>query len=481
MPDSIGKLSQLRELWLLINQLTHLPDSIGNLSQLQEFNLDKNQLTLLPDSIGNLSHLRKISFSDNPFLARADWPEKKLALIQKNLVLRCLFADLPYPPATFPTTITNVNQIISHCRNYRIELRYNLETHTLDLSNLPIKSIAPHIFKQIAEIWPDLEVIDLTGTPIAQDVRSCSELRNGLYVLAQHTKLNTIIVSKDHVIKKEHITSNEFERWTTPTRIENLDQIRPYLLFIDDNSSVSVELAKLDLESIDDSVFSQIAEAFPDFNVSLDLSCNPRLEHLPAEILKIQKLFKLSLHNTNIHALPEGLLLKPSLFRIVNFDYTPLVSTPEWKDTLARINRERTVAGLEELLIIDHAIPTAPIPVSDETMEDPNWRLKILEQVACRQQLHLAPFQFFNPYRPTERCGELYTATPQELSGTELDIARAEADQYITHLRLQQIRDAASADGAARALTPEERAGIAQWEDFIGLRQVGVGESKSGE
>ena len=57
IPESIGNLSDLTELYLNANQLTSIPTSIGDLSNLRELYLHDNQIATLPESIGNLSNL----------------------------------------------------------------------------------------------------------------------------------------------------------------------------------------------------------------------------------------------------------------------------------------------------------------------------------------------------------------------------------------------------------------------------------------
>ena len=69
LPESIGQLSQLHELYLDNNLLSTLPESIGQLSQLQELYLNNNQLSTLLESIGRLSQLQQLDLSSNQLSA----------------------------------------------------------------------------------------------------------------------------------------------------------------------------------------------------------------------------------------------------------------------------------------------------------------------------------------------------------------------------------------------------------------------------
>lgn len=54
LPESLGKLTRLKDLSLRGNQLKTLPAWLGNLERLEVLNLDGNQLTALPEWLGSL-------------------------------------------------------------------------------------------------------------------------------------------------------------------------------------------------------------------------------------------------------------------------------------------------------------------------------------------------------------------------------------------------------------------------------------------
>lgn len=72
LPESLGNLVRLRALHLFNNRLTSLPDTLGNLAQLQELTLFSNRLTTLPDSLGALAQLRELSLYNNQLTSLPD-------------------------------------------------------------------------------------------------------------------------------------------------------------------------------------------------------------------------------------------------------------------------------------------------------------------------------------------------------------------------------------------------------------------------
>ena len=65
VPAEIGRLSALRALMLIDNQLTSLPAEIGQLTSLEKLYLIRNQLTSVPAEIGQLTSLRALYLMDS--------------------------------------------------------------------------------------------------------------------------------------------------------------------------------------------------------------------------------------------------------------------------------------------------------------------------------------------------------------------------------------------------------------------------------
>ncbi len=73
LPESIGRLTNLQELYLANNQLTSLPQSIEQLTNLQGLYLAGNQLTSLPGSVERLTNLTSLNLYGNQLTSLPEW------------------------------------------------------------------------------------------------------------------------------------------------------------------------------------------------------------------------------------------------------------------------------------------------------------------------------------------------------------------------------------------------------------------------
>lgn len=69
LPEDVGCLTRIEELYLQCNQLTSLPSSIGQLTQLKELDLYSNKLQTIPNEIGKLTLLKKLMLDNNELVS----------------------------------------------------------------------------------------------------------------------------------------------------------------------------------------------------------------------------------------------------------------------------------------------------------------------------------------------------------------------------------------------------------------------------
>ena len=67
LPDNIGNLTSLKDLFMKFNDLSALPESIGNLKEVRRLSFMENQLTILPEVFGDLESIQECSLSRNHF------------------------------------------------------------------------------------------------------------------------------------------------------------------------------------------------------------------------------------------------------------------------------------------------------------------------------------------------------------------------------------------------------------------------------
>jgi internalin A len=93
LPESLGQLTQLQELYAFSNQLSSLPESLGQLTQLQGLYVADNQLSSLPESLGQLTQLQGLDVSGNQLRT---FSQQFLRLLEGGTLKICLLHDNPH-------------------------------------------------------------------------------------------------------------------------------------------------------------------------------------------------------------------------------------------------------------------------------------------------------------------------------------------------------------------------------------------------
>ncbi len=93
IPDTIGKLTNLRELILAFNGIKKIPSSIGNLTNLKWLNLMWNGLEELPDSIKYLKNLEYLGLVGNKLITLPEGIDKLTNLKKLSLQVNPISAS----------------------------------------------------------------------------------------------------------------------------------------------------------------------------------------------------------------------------------------------------------------------------------------------------------------------------------------------------------------------------------------------------
>ena len=110
IPDSIGKLTNIRELTLAFNGIKKIPSSIGDLTNLKLLDLMWNGLEELPDSIKYLKNLEYLSLVGNKLITLPEGIDKLTNLKKLSLQVNPISAsEKERITALLPNTTINVD------------------------------------------------------------------------------------------------------------------------------------------------------------------------------------------------------------------------------------------------------------------------------------------------------------------------------------------------------------------------------------
>ena len=163
LPDNLGKLTQLRWLYLSHNQLRSLPDSISNLTKLHTLDLDYNQFRSLPDSIGKLTSLIQLELNNNQLQTLPKWIGNLTQLSGLGLQNNQL--------QTLPPELSNLTQLakLNLSENDQLtDLPRGLKLHSLDTSGCSGLYHLPD--NLVVTGWLDLADTGITALPTSAQV-----------------------------------------------------------------------------------------------------------------------------------------------------------------------------------------------------------------------------------------------------------------------------------------------------------------------
>ena len=398
VPESIGNLTSLKELYLYGNDLKTLPKSIGNISSLEVLSLWDNNLSTLPESIGNLTSLKELDLRLNKI---STFPESITKLTSLE-TLRLYSNDL----STLPESIGNLTslQVLGlGCNNLstlpesitkltslkELDLRWNnfttLPESITNLKSLISLSLIGNILKTLPESIANLKSLtylslgdnDITTFPESiTKLTSLKTLRlysNDLSTLPESiTKLTSLeklwssngLSTLPEVIKSLESLESKFiggKLTTLPESITNLTSLQVLKLGGNNFTTFPESITKLtSLKELDLrwNKITTLPESIGKLKLikELDLEFN-KLRTLPESITKFTLLERLDLGNNIFSNLPESIGSLPSL-EILELSRNNLTTLPESITNLK---------SLTSLSLIGNILKTLPESIGNLT------------------------------------------------------------------------------------------------------------------
>lgn len=171
VPASVFKLESLRRLWLVRNPIENLPADIAKLKALVYLNLDGTAVAQLPDALGELRELRFLRVNDTPV---ASLPESLRGLSN----MRRLYAR--------NTKLRAVPPVLASWQSLE-DIAFDgtaVAEIPVWLVNLPnLKRVSFSGCKHLKYLprdlrgWRKLQVLDVSDTPLADDVDEQRRIR----------------------------------------------------------------------------------------------------------------------------------------------------------------------------------------------------------------------------------------------------------------------------------------------------------------
>lgn len=304
LPESLGDLTALDDLYLANNNITSMPSSIGNLTSLTKFWIGWNPLTNVPGSFGNLVNLEELHLG---FTNLGTLPES-FGNLESLIWLALGDAGLNSLPSSFGNltavescflwgnNLTELPAYIGGMTNLRfLHVSDNLLT-TLpesigDLQNLGWLLVEQNQLTSLPETFGNLSSLDTLKLSVNQ-LTSLPESFGNL------SDLNYVSLSLNNLTE-------------LPASISNLETIEE--IYVDQNQLTSLpddigNLTTLRALTISSNNITLLPESMSDLVLLYSFFANNnQIENIPVNIGNMTGLHFLGLDGNNIEVVPESI------------------------------------------------------------------------------------------------------------------------------------------------------------------------------
>ncbi|MBD2411051.1 leucine-rich repeat domain-containing protein [Nostoc calcicola FACHB-3891] len=278
MPGEIGQLTNLRSFNLRINKLSSLPGEIGQLNNLQTLDLSRNQLSSLPEEIGQLTNLQSLDLRRNQ--------------------LSSLLGEIGQL-----TNLQSLDLIGNELNSLPGEIVQLINLQTLDLSRNQLSNL-PTEFGQLT----NLQSLELTDNQLRSLPGEIGQLTNLQSLYLSSNQLSSLPAEFGHLTNLRSLDLTDNQLSSLPAEFGQLINLRSLYLRRNQLSSLPREVGQLtNLQSLDlyNNQLSSLPEEIGQLTnlQSLHFS-NNQLRSLPGEIGQLTNLQSLHLSNNQLRSLP---------------------------------------------------------------------------------------------------------------------------------------------------------------------------------
>lgn len=218
LPESLWKLSHLKNLDIHGNRLTNLPESIGQLSQLRFLSIRSNDLVALPESLCELNHLETLYF-DGPLVSSSE--RNKVTSLPKGLGNLKSLRDLSIAKLQLESLPEFIGQLI--------------KLQSLDVSGNRLTAL-PEFIGQLSE----LQILDVSDNALNALPESLGKLTKLQNLNASKNRLTSLPESMQRLKCLSSLILHDNNGIGIPIEILDSQRLEVEVAMVGENRSIHV-------------------------------------------------------------------------------------------------------------------------------------------------------------------------------------------------------------------------------------------------